>query len=141
VLNTMIRRELGRPDLDSQRIRDLLREADDLDTDLDRRGLSYALQQLIESNTTEWSSAPDRLGRIRRLRQAVELANELPFDLDLVTTQNEFWALMQSALPHFADQAERGDRIAQEWVEHFRALGDTLRVRVTIPGENRGAAE
>jgi alpha-amylase/alpha-mannosidase (GH57 family) len=139
VLNTMIRGELRRPELDNRRIEGLLREADELDIDLDRRGLSFALQQLIERNTEQWVLAPDRLGRVRRLRQAVELANELPFDLDLVKTQNQFWALMLSALPHFVQQSHHGDAVATEWVDHFKALGKELRVRVQLPAPEKAA--
>jgi len=130
VLNTTLTRELQRHELDHARIHQLLREADDLGTDLDRVGMVFALQSKIEESTQRWSDAPDRLGRLRRLRNAVELAHELPFDLDLSRPQTEYYALMGSTLPRFHDQALRGDPIAAEWVEHFAALGRALRVRL-----------
>jgi alpha-amylase/alpha-mannosidase (GH57 family) len=138
VLNTTLRKELRRTELDHKRIRILLREAEEVGTRLDRVGMSFELQQVLEHATDEWSSTPDRLGRLRRLRQAVELANALPFELDLSQVQNGFYALMRSCYPHFSDHAAHGDSVAQEWSEHFRALGEALRIRVSLPSTGRG---
>lgn len=136
VLNTMVRAELERPELDPHRVRDLLGESEALGTDLDIAGLGYTLQGAIEEATEQWSEAPDRLGRLRRLRVAVELAQELPFEIDLSRAQNEFYALMETVLPRFADQARRGDPIALQWQEMFERLGASLRIRVRLPDES-----
>jgi hypothetical protein len=133
VVHTMVRSELEKPELDPDRIRDLLGEAHALGTELDRAGLSYTLQRSIEQATELWSEAPDRLGRLRRLKTAVELTQELPFEVDLASAQNEFYTLMETVLPRFADQARRGDPIAAQWQQVFEALGETLKVRVRLP--------
>ncbi len=130
VLNTMLRSELESRDLNPDRIRELVREADALQIDLHRVSLNFTLQRTIESATQRWTDAPDRIGRLRRLGTLVELANRGPFDVDLSVAQNEFYALMETTAAHFASQASRGDSIAQQWRESFGALGTALRVRV-----------
>jgi len=130
VLNTSLTTELQRHELDHERIHHLLREAHALGTELDRVGMVFALQSKIEESTQRWADAPDRLGRLRRLRNAIELARALPFDVDLSTAQTEFYAFMESALPRFEQQAQQGDKVAAEWVTHFAALGEALRIRV-----------
>lgn len=133
VINTTLRREFERNELDHRRISDLLREAHDLNIDLDRVGTSFGLQRAIERLLEQWSSAPDRLGRLRRLRNIVTLARSLPFEMDLAAVQNGFYHLMETVYPHFADQAERGDPVAAEWCEHFKALGEGLHMRLRSP--------
>lgn len=130
VLNTTLTNELQKHELDHERIHHLLKEADALGTELDRVGMVFALQSKIEESTQRWADAPDRLGRLRRLRHAVELARALPFDLDLSMAQTEFYRFMESGLGRFEDQARRGDPVAIEWVSHFVALGEALRIRM-----------
>ena len=130
VLNTMLRRELQENELDTIAIRDLLREADDLSIDLDRVGMGHSLREVMEHTSSQWAHEPERLGRLRRLRLAVEFANELPFDVELAPLQNDYYALIETVLPRFEDQARRGDPIAVEWLEHFKALGLALRIRL-----------
>ncbi len=129
VLNTGLRRELERNELEFPRLRALLGEAEDVGTDLDKVGIGYALQQALDRAANLWADEPEQLGRLRRLRRAAEFARSLPLELDLYHVQNRFYALMESVYPRFHEQAERGDPIATEWREHFKALGEALRVR------------
>lgn len=130
VLNTSITTELQKHELDHERIHSLLREANELGTELDKAGIVFALQNKIIESTERWADAPERLGRLRRLRNAIELARELPFDLDLSQPQTEYYSLISVVLPGFREQAVRGDDVAAEWVEHFHALGKALRIRL-----------
>ncbi len=130
VLNTMLRSELESRELSPDRIRELMREAEALKIDLHRVSLNFTLQRTIESSTARWAEAPDRLGRLRRLGALVKLANQGPFEVDLAMAQNEFYKLMETTLPHYTSQADRGDTIAAQWREVFFELGDDLRVRV-----------
>jgi hypothetical protein len=129
VLNTALRRELERSELEFPRLRALLGEAEDVGTDLDKVGIGYALQQALDRAANLWADEPEQLGRLRRLRRAAEFARSLPLELDLYHVQNRFYALMESVYPRFHEQSERGDQTATEWREHFRALGEALRVR------------
>ena len=129
VLNTTLRQELSRRDLDHARIRTLIEEAAAVGTQLERVGPSFALQETIERGMTALSEAPDQFSRLRRLRRTTELANELGFDIDLARVQNEYWNMRQTVLPRFVDQAERGDRVARKWVDEFKTLGRALKIK------------
>ena len=130
VLNSSLRRELERSELDFPRLRALLGEAEDVGTEIDRVGIGFSLREAIERATNQWVEEPEQLGRLRRLRRAAEFARAMSLELDLHHVQNRFYALMETVYPRFHEQAERGDRIAIEWREHFTALGEALRVRV-----------
>ena len=129
VLNTTLRRELGRRELDLSRIRTLLEEAEGVGIELDRVGMGYALQQAMERAMVEWVDRPEQLGRLRRLRRTAELAQSLPFELDLALLQNHFFRTLESELPRFSEQADRGDPVALEWRDNFNALGSALHMR------------
>lgn len=140
VLNTTLRRELGRRELDFSRIRTLLEEADGVGIELDRLGMGYALQQAMEHAMEQWVDRPEQLGRLRRLRRTAELARSLPFELDLSVVQNYYFRTLETELPRFSEQADRGDPVAKEWRDNFLALGTALRMRalevtppVTLP--------
>lgn len=129
VLNTTLRRELGRRELDFSRIRTLLEEADGVGIELDRVGMGYALQQALESAMEQWAERPEQLGRLRKLRRTAELAHSLPFEIDLSVVQNHYFRALENELPRFSEQADRGDPVAIEWRDEFRALGLALRMR------------
>ncbi len=130
VLNTTLRRELGRRELDFSRIRTLLEEAEGVGIELDRLGMGYALQQAMEAAMEQWVDRPEQLGRLRRLRRTAELAQSLPFELDLSLVQNYYFRTLETELPRFSEQADRGDPVAVEWRDNFRALGTALGMRV-----------
>lgn len=130
VLNTTLRHELSRRELDFSRIRTLLEEAQGVGIELDRLGMGYALQQAMERAMEQWVDRPEQLGRLRRLRSTAELAHSLPFELDLSVIQNYFFRTLETELPRFSEQADRGDPVALEWRENFQALGAALHMRV-----------
>ncbi|MCR9160565.1 MAG: DUF3536 domain-containing protein [Nannocystaceae bacterium] len=130
VLNTMLRSELTARELDHDRIRELMREAEALRVDLHRATLNFTLQRTIENATARWVEAPERIGRLRRLRVLADLAHSGPFEVDLSTPQNEFYRLLQSTLPAYREAAAAGDEHAAQWRDVFGGLGEALRIRV-----------
>ncbi len=129
VLHTTLRRELSRRELDFARIRTLLAEAEAVGLELDVVGMGYALQQAMEGAMEQWVDRPEQLGRLRRLRHTAELAQSLPFEIDLSIIQNYFFRTLETELPRFSEQADRGDPVALEWRDNFQALGTALHMR------------
>lgn len=130
VLNTMLRSEFTARELDPDRIRDLMAEAEALRVDLHQVSLNFTLQRTIESATARWVESPERVGRLRRLRVLADLARSGPFEVDLQTPQNEFYRVLQSARPLHARAAEAGDEEAIRWMEVFEGLSGALRIRL-----------
>lgn len=130
VLNTMLRSEFTARELDHDRIRDLMAEAEALGVDLHQVSLNFTLQRTIESATARWVEAPERVGRLRRLRVLADLAHSGSFEVDLQAPQNEFFRVLQTARPIHARAAEAGDEEAIRWMEVFEGLGGALRIRL-----------
>lgn len=129
VLGTVLRRQLAADDLDPARVRTLLAEAEGVDADLDRVGAAYTLQRSLEQAIRALAKQPEQLPRLKRLRRTAELAGTLPWDIELVRVQNEYWQLLSEHLPRFSEAADAGDPIAEQWREDFVALGTALQIR------------
>jgi hypothetical protein len=59
------------------------------------------------------------------------MACALPFSVVLWTAQNVWSEKRRCIFEEFNQRAQQGDEEAQAWVQHFLALGEKLKVRVT----------
>ncbi|HVR96492.1 MAG TPA: DUF3536 domain-containing protein, partial [Thermoanaerobaculia bacterium] len=123
VLNIDLRRALGNPWSDPDEVTRLLDEARSLGVTLDRKGLSYALEQALETLLELLRRQPERTDLLQRIESIVLLARSAPFDIDLWRAQNRCYELLQSIYPEM-------QRLNSEWVARFRALGEAVSVRV-----------
>ena len=64
---------------------------------------------------------------------AAGVARNLPFDVNVWRTQDNYYLLLQQAFPEWVEKALQGDAGAQEWLEHFVGLGRHLAVKVEPP--------
>ncbi len=129
VLNRDLRRALGPAAGEPSRIRSLLDAARDVDVELDQEGLAYAAARGVATLVDRFARSPDT-ERLEQLADFVKLVAALPFEADLWTAQNGFYALVEQVLPQMRTRAEAGEPDAIAWVERFRAVGDQLAVAV-----------
>ncbi|HEX9191248.1 MAG TPA: DUF3536 domain-containing protein [Candidatus Deferrimicrobiaceae bacterium] len=125
-LNAELRAAVSAESLDGSAIRGLMEEGGSIGIPLDSVGLGYALQKRIDAIAEEFRGRPDDLPLLRRLEDAVEMGRTLPFEVLFWGTQNVYDALRKSVYPGFTARAREGDRDAEAWVGHFRALGEKL---------------
>jgi hypothetical protein len=130
VLNLDLRRKVGDPAADSEAIHDLLAERAALGVDLDVEGLSYALQQALESQVESLLERPEDPELLRRIEATAALARSAPFKVDLWRAQNRCYELLRTVYPRQREKAEEGDPAARAWVGLFKGLGERLAVRV-----------
>jgi hypothetical protein len=101
--------------------------------ELDVAGLAFALHQALGELAEALRAEPDDRGRLARLDTVAELAQTLPFAVDLWETQNIFYDLMQGVYPRRLAEAAAGDAEAREWTSAFERLGARLAVHVRAP--------
>lgn len=98
--------------------------------ELDEAGLAHTLRATLERLAAELEAEPEDPERLLRLHRRVELARSLPFHVPLAGVQNAYWRLQEAELPGRRAAAEAGDEAARAWAEGFRALGESLEMRV-----------
>ena len=68
--------------------------------------------------------------RLEELEAVVDLARQLPFEVDFWKVQNAYYRAAPHLLPGRRREAEAGFEDARRWVERFLALGEKLSVKV-----------
>jgi alpha-amylase/alpha-mannosidase (GH57 family) len=130
-LNNRLRHEFGEEEMDLERIRNLLAEAQAADVVLDFTTLEYALRMNIERLFERFSKHPHDLVLLERLEAIVVQVHSLPFKVVMWTAQNVWSQMRRTAFDEFARRDEQGEPDARAWIEHFKSLGKQLAVRVS----------
>ncbi len=129
-LNTSLRHELEKDELDLARMSAVLEEAKNVGIALHEDGLGLAVEHAIERLAEGLRANPGDLVRLEELEAVVDLSRELPFEVDFWKVQNAYYRLLQTFLPGRRREAEGGFEDARAWVERFLALGEKLTVKV-----------
>jgi hypothetical protein len=135
-LNTRLRRALEEDAPDPSRLSSVLEEARDVGIALHEDGLALAVEKALERLADGLRANPSDLSRLEELEAVVDLARQLPFEVDFWMAQNAYYRLWKSFLPGRAREADAGFEDARQWIERFRSLGRKLAMNVT-----EGAAE
>jgi hypothetical protein len=97
--------------------------------DLDATTLEYTLRKTIERMAERIRDNPTDVNDLRRLREAIELTEELPFKVTLWAVQNVAYDLLQEIHPGIESQASTDDE-SREWVKDFEVLARKLSLRM-----------
>src|SRR5499426_2982858 len=129
-LNSNLRHTFEDPEnLDFARINALLEESRTFNIELEGATLGFALQKTIKRMSEQLLENPGDMQLMMKLETAAGLAKSLPFEVNIWRAQNNFYSMLQH-LPEYADRVNRGDSEAQQWINHFLALGSNLSVSV-----------
>jgi len=109
------------------RIGDLLEEAESEEIPLDEERLTFTIEATLERLAEEWLEAPERLDRVEDLGRAVDVAQQLPFEVDLEAAQRVVYDMIGLRREVAGETAERA-----QWIESFDRLAERVRVRVEL---------
>jgi alpha-amylase/alpha-mannosidase (GH57 family) len=129
-INSLLRRACGAEELDEERIRNLLREAQVGSVTLDRTTLEFLLRHKLEMLAKDFSAEPKDIERLKRLKQSLRIAKQMPFTVNLWSVQNEIYAIHIGLYPQLRKRAGHGNTRAQEWVDGYLQLSELLAIRV-----------
>ncbi len=130
MINVDLRRELIAEFLDADRVVDLLENAAAWDIELDREGLGFTFAGEIDDRIRTFQDSPDEMDPLKWLVAGADIANQLPFEVNLWKIQNTYFDMMQRVYPEYRSMAVKGEDEAQLWVEQFEQLGRNLWIRV-----------
>ena len=119
--------------LDFTRINTLLDEARVNNVPLEGDTLAFALRKTIKRLSEQFLENSDNLDLIKKLETAAGLARNLPFEVNVWRSQNNYYQVLQKLYPGWLEKALAEKGKGREWVEHFVALGKNLSVKVEPP--------
>jgi alpha-amylase/alpha-mannosidase (GH57 family) len=129
VLNTRLRSAFSDPDADLDEIGVLLDEVNQWSIQLDQEELAYVLSQTIDQISTVFLEDPENPEKLERLLEFADIAQQLPFEVNLWKAQNAYYNVLQSELGEKL-LALDPDAEGNEHAARFRELGDLLAVKV-----------
>ncbi len=130
-LNTSLKEALETPAPDPARLSAILEEAKNVGVALHEDGLGLAVTHALERLAEGLRGSPSELSRLEELEAVVDLARQLPFEVDFWRVQNVYYGLLQTLLPTWRREAEAGFEDARKWTERFLALGKKLSVKTS----------
>jgi alpha-amylase/alpha-mannosidase (GH57 family) len=130
IINIDLHRAVNGDTVDVEAVRGLINTAGKWQITVDSEGIGYDLKITLEKMMTKLASAPGEVDSLKQLAEAVMLARELPFPVDLWKVQNLCWEMSKVSYALFRHKAGQGNTLAKVWVEAFAALGKDLSMRV-----------
>jgi hypothetical protein len=126
-LNLRLKRALESDDLPRQQIMSLVDQAANEQISLDHSGLAHAMKTAVERLADAVRERPADVDTLLRLSGAVELIDQLPFEVDLWKVQNHCYRILVMT----GDELARivPDTRAGEWAAALGDLGLRLRFR------------
>jgi hypothetical protein len=76
------------------------------------------------------TQAPEDTAFLARTADVAELLQVLGLEVNLWKTQNLYFHMLQCLAPCRREKAAQGDTAAQEWMGHFKRLGEQLGFKV-----------
>ena len=129
-INSLLRRACSGEELDGERIRSLLREAQASNTTLDKTTLEFLLRHKIEILARHFVADAGSFENLDSLRRALGIARQMPFPVNLWSVQNDIYAIQGTIYPRTRRRAARGDTKSQEWLDAYHQLSELLALRV-----------
>jgi hypothetical protein len=129
-LNSLLRRACSSEELDGERIRNLLREAQASNVTLDKTTLEFLLRRKIEVLAGRFAADPSNLEKLNDLRSALKIVKHMPFAVNLWSAQNQVYAIQSGLFQRTRKKGQRGDTKAQTWVDGYVELSELLSIRV-----------
>jgi alpha-amylase/alpha-mannosidase (GH57 family) len=134
-INMQLRQEMEREVPDIGRVRNLLSDAQAGLVDLDDDTVGFPLEQRIEDLSRAFRHAPQSLSLIEELERLLDIADELPIEVDVWPAQTAWYYAMKDHGRAFDERADDGDEKAQDWLARFNRLGERLDIRARQQAE------
>ena len=125
-LNGVLRRELEKEPLDTERIRSLMEQVRAAEVNLDSTTLEYSARVALERLLEQFAANPANLELMDRIETRLALGRSLPFNVVLWRPQNISFEMRRTVFDDFAKRAALGDAGAVAWVDRFQRLGQSL---------------
>jgi alpha-amylase/alpha-mannosidase (GH57 family) len=129
-INSLMRRACSTDELDEERVRNLLREAQVSNISLDKTTLEFTLRRKIEALAARFSSDPFDIDKLTDLKHALRIVKMMPFAVNLWAAQNQVYSIRCQFYQFTRNKAKAGDTKAQAWLESFSELCELLMIRV-----------
>jgi alpha-amylase/alpha-mannosidase (GH57 family) len=129
-INSLLRRACSAEELDGERIRGMLKEAQASNVSLDKTTLEFLLRKKVDLLAGRFAGDPSNLDKLLDLQKTLKIVKQMPFPVNLWSAQNYVYTIQGALYQRNHRRAQRGDAKAQNWVDEYLSLSDLLSLRV-----------
>jgi alpha-amylase/alpha-mannosidase (GH57 family) len=128
-LNSQLRQEFERPELDADSVQTLLKEAANSKVSLDVTTLEFVIRKKLEKEADNFAVDSGNIEAAQGLRKLLEFIALLPFPVVLREAQNMVYGPLLKDMKEHRPEAEKGNPIGQNWMNELSALREMLRIQ------------
>jgi alpha-amylase/alpha-mannosidase (GH57 family) len=132
-LNSQLQQSVERPELDSDFIHGLLKEAAASNINLDQTTLEYVLRRRVENEAADFAANPDDLTTAEKLRKSLDLIPSFPFPVVLWEVQNLCYRPLVKAFTENGRESDESDPAVQHRFEELTRLASQLQIHLPHP--------
>jgi len=129
-MNSQLLQQLERPELDSDSIQGLLREAASSKIALDETTLEYQLRKRIEKDAADFAANPDDLTVVEKMIKLLDLIPAFPFPVVIWEAQNVCYRPLITAFQQNGWHSPEEDPVAAQHHEDINRLAEQLHIQL-----------
>ena len=95
---------------------------------MDITTLEYVIRKRLEKEANDFAAHPDEMKAVQELIKLLELISSLPFLVVLWEAQNIVYRPLIKVMDEHRRELEKGDPVAQTWMNVLSALREKLRI-------------
>ncbi len=131
ILNSDLKSQIEAEELDFEGIQSLIEEFKRLNVQVDHSMITFVASNRLREMMRQFESEPDNVELLKAILQFLTTLNPLDLNWDMWLAQNIYFTMGKEHYPKMQKQAEKGEKTAQQWVQHFEQLEELLQVKVS----------
>ncbi len=130
IINSDLREIFDQEDLDLEKLKRLIDDANRWDIPLNLKELGYKAGWKIDYLMEKLRDRPEEVSLLQQVEGALEILAPIGLDLNLWKAQNILFELIKKHFKYKQDKADKDDSQAQTFIALLNKLGEHLRVKV-----------
>jgi alpha-amylase/alpha-mannosidase (GH57 family) len=130
ILNQELSKLMRNEENDLDRVLALVNEARRLSLNLDETTLGFEATNKINRLMNKLLGSPNNLELLERIKNTLQVLFEINAKLDLQKAQNIFFELSRKRYPAMTKKARIKNKLAKQWIAHFKDLADFLSIKL-----------
>ncbi len=131
IVNVDMKRAFEKEEVDTEKLRRLILEANRWGIHLDRAAIEYDVSLWVTSLMEKVSRDPMDFSLYVRITVVLELLESLSLNLNFWKAQNLYFSLRERLMAEMDEKVKRGDESAKEWFDAFNNLGKKIRIKIS----------
>jgi len=131
-LNIDLKRIFTDDTIDVDRAQSIADDIRQLGVPLASEEMEFTARHRVEQMLKELEEDPSAFTLLQEIREVIELLKPLPLEINYWQMQNIYYRMAKTAYMDFLLRARSGDKLAQNWIEAVKRLGQSLFFNIDI---------